>query len=153
MLRNNNTYTALRRQPSTKEGERWKDVPFYTTIDLTTRFWMLPKDSRAYRYTLENSRTPESTTYQTHTHTNLKVDRKNKLVSNTSKSQSESHPRRRTNFTKRTLTRTPDSNRSTFINGRSLYIVKLSWGMFGEIRSWGNVRFRLKHCDTTTSVI
>jgi len=37
-----------------KEREPWKDLPFYTTIDLTTRFWMLPKDSRAYRNTLHD---------------------------------------------------------------------------------------------------
>jgi len=37
--------TLTLRQPSTKEKEPWKDLLFYTTIDLTTRFWMLPKDS------------------------------------------------------------------------------------------------------------
>jgi len=63
------TYTALRRQLSTKKKEPWKDLSFYTTIDLTTSLWMLPKHSRTYRPTLhmENSRTPKSTTYQKHT--------------------------------------------------------------------------------------
>jgi len=35
------TYTALRRQLSMKEEETWKDLPFYTTVELTTLHWIV----------------------------------------------------------------------------------------------------------------